>query len=67
MSDCDICMGSRRVRVGWGFPPRKSIDARAEYDPCPGCTPPPDTFHARRTAQLLRETRARRQAVEGGE
>lgn len=57
--DCDICMGRRMVMVGMTFPPNKTIAVKYEYDFCPGCTPPPHTFHAKRTAQILRETRER--------
>jgi len=59
-NDCTICMGRRRVCVGISFPPKSTIAVKAEYDPCPGCTPPPHTFHAKRTAQILTETRAKR-------
>ena len=57
MSDCTICMGHGRVMVGMSFPPNSTIAVKAEYDPCPGCTPPPHTFHAKRTAQILAEIR----------
>jgi len=56
-NDCDICLGRRHVKVGISFPPKSTIGFKVEYDPCPGCTPPPHTFHARRTAQILREMR----------
>jgi hypothetical protein len=46
--------------VGMSFPPKSTIAVKYEYDPCPGCTPPPHTFHAKRTAQILRETREAR-------
>lgn len=59
-NDCTICMGRKRVAVGLSFPPRQTIGFKVEYDPCPGCTPPPHTFHARRTAQILMETRGKR-------
>ena len=55
---CDICHGSRRVMVGMSFPPKSTITVKCEYDPCPECTPPPHTFHARRMVQILRKTRA---------
>ncbi len=58
--DCDICMGRGRVMVGMSYPAKSTIAVKYEYDPCPGCTPPPHTFHARRTAQILLETRERR-------
>ncbi len=57
---CLICMGRGRVLVGMSFPPKNTIAVKYEYDPCPGCTPPPHTFHAKRTAQILRETREAR-------
>ena len=63
-NDCKICMGQRRVCVGISFPPKSTIAVKAEYDPCPGCTPGPHTFHAKRTAQRLQETRAK--AAKGG-
>ncbi len=58
-NDCEICMGRGRVMVGMSFPPKRTIAVHYEYDPCPGCTPPPHTFHAKRTAQILQETRNR--------
>ncbi len=58
--DCDICMGKGRVLVGMSYPPGKTIEVKFEYDPCPNCTPLPHTFHAKRTAQILRETREQR-------
>ena len=66
-NDCTTCMGRRRVCVGVSFPPKSTIAVTTEYDPCPGCTPPPHTFHAKRTAQILAETRARRVASKEGE
>ncbi len=67
MARCEICMGRGTVMVGLSYPPGKTIAVTCEYDPCPGCTPPPHTFHARRTVQILREMRARREQKEGGE
>lgn len=58
-NDCTICMGRRKVCVGISFPPQSTIAVKAEYDPCPGCTPPPHTFHAKRTVRILQEIRAR--------
>ena len=52
---CIICMGKGRVLVGMSYPPKKTVAVKYEYDPCPGCTAPPHTFHARRTAQILQE------------
>ena len=59
-NDCTICRGRKRVAVALSSPPRQTIGFKVEYDPCPGCTPPPHTFHARRTAQILMETREQR-------
>lgn len=59
-NDCEICMGRRRVLVGMSYPPNRTIEVKCEYDPCPGCTPPPHTFHARRKAQILKEMREKR-------
>jgi hypothetical protein len=63
--DCEICMGRGQVMVGLSYLPGAKYHYKAEYDPCPGCTPP-HKFHARRTAQRLRETRERRIALNGG-
>ncbi len=60
LPECEICMGRKRIAVGLSFPPRKTIGFKVEYDPCPGCTPPPHTFHANRQAQILMETRGHR-------
>ena len=54
-SDCLTCMGEGRLMVGMTYPPNKTIAVKFEYDPCPDCTPPPHTFHAKRTAQILKE------------
>ena len=56
-NDCTICIGRRVVKVGISFPPGQTIGFKVEYDPCPGCTPPPHTFHAKRTTQILKEMR----------
>ena len=34
--ECNICHGSRQVKVGWS--PVNNIKIRVEYDPCPNCT-----------------------------
>lgn len=60
--DCLICMGRGRVMVGMSYPPKSTVAVKCEYDPCPGCTPPPHTFHAMRTAKILRQTREIREA-----
>ena len=53
--------------VGMSYPPNSTISVKAEYDPCRGCTPPPHTFHAKRTARILIETRNRSTALRGPE
>ena len=58
---CLTCMGRGKVMVGMSYPPNKTLAVKAEYDPCPDCTPPPHTFHARRQAQILKEIRMRDQ------
>lgn len=50
--ECNICHGSRQVKVGWS--PINNIKIRVEYDPCPNCTPGPHSFHAKQTADHLR-------------
>ena len=57
---CEICMGMGKLLVGLSFPPKKTIAVCYEYDPCPACQPPPHTFHARRTMQIIAETKERR-------
>ena len=59
-TDCLICRGEKRVLVGMSYPPNKTIAVTMEYDPCPECTPGPHSFHAKRTAQILREMRTPR-------
>lgn len=56
---CQICRGRRKVCVGISFPPKSTVGVKAEYDPCPCCTKPPHTFHAKRTAQILQKMRSR--------
>jgi len=63
---CIICMGSRRVKVGVSFPPNRTIAFKVEYDPCPGCTPPPHSYHAKLTAQRLQEMHTARAALNTG-
>lgn len=58
MSDCETCMGQGRVMVGLSYPPGKTIAVKFEYEPCPDCTPGPHSFWAKRTAQILKATRA---------
>ena len=59
---CLTCMDNRRVMVGMSYPPGKTIDVHFEYEPCPDCTKGPHSFWARRTAQIIKDTRARREA-----
>lgn len=59
---CLICMGRKRVLVGMSFPPKSTIGVKYEYEPCPSCQPGPHSFHARRTMQVLIETREKREA-----
>ncbi len=58
LSDCEICLSEKRLMVGMSFPPGKTIGVKYEYDPCPGCTPPPHSFYARRRAQMIKQERA---------
>ena len=55
--ECLTCMGEKRLLVGMTYPPNKTIAVKIEYEPCPDCTLPPHTFHAMRTAQILKERR----------
>lgn len=57
--NCATCHETRRVMVGMSFPPNKTIAVKYEYEPCPECMPGPHSFHAKRTAQILQETRER--------
>ncbi len=57
--DCQICMGTKRVKVGMSFPPNRTIDFKVEYDPCPNCTPGPHSYHALIVAQRLADADAR--------
>lgn len=59
---CLICMGRKRVLVGMSFPPKSTIGVKYEYEPCPSCQQGPHSFYARRTMQILIETRTRREA-----
>jgi hypothetical protein len=63
-NDCQICMGTGRICTGISFPPGSTYLVKCEYEPCPECNEPPHSFHAKRTAQILRETRERRIANE---
>ena len=53
---CPICKGERRVKVG--FTPVDNVRVSIEYDPCPGCTPPPHTYHAKKVAAEIAALRA---------
>lgn len=65
---CIICSGKGRVLVGMSYPPKKTISVKYEYDPCPGCTPPPHSYFAILAARTLREmhtARSSRAALAG--
>ena len=57
-SDCKVCFGRKKILVGMSFPPKSTIGVKYEYDPCPGCTPPPHSFYARRRAQDILKAQA---------
>lgn len=57
MDDCPVCHGERTVIVGWSQVPRSTYKVKWERDPCPGCTPPPHSFHAKRKADAILEHR----------
>ena len=57
LSGCLICMGRKRVMVGMSYPPNRTIAVKYEYEPCPNCQRGPHSFYARRTMQILIETR----------
>lgn len=59
---CIICLGKGRVLVGMSFPPKKTVAVKYEYDPCPGCTPPPHSYHALLVAKTLQEMHTARSA-----
>jgi len=52
---CSICHDTKQVKVGWS--PRGTYGVRIEYDPCPACTSPPHTFHAKQVMQQINELR----------
>lgn len=62
-NDCMTCMGRRKLLVGMSFPPKQTIGFKAEYEPCPDCTPGPHSFWAKRTAQIRKELRAKREGT----
>ena len=54
MGDCDICHGSSKLKVGWTPKPRSTYGVHIKYDPCPNCTAPPHSFHAKQAmAQII--------------
>ena len=57
MDDCPVCMGKGRLLVGMTYPPGKTIAVKFEYDPCPNCTQGPHSFHAKQTADHIRNIR----------
>ena len=58
-ADCNICHDTKQVKVGWHPHPRVLSGIKVEYDPCPSCTPPPHTFHAKQVMQQIKELRTR--------
>lgn len=60
MPDCETCHSTGKIMVGMSYPPGKTIAVHFEYDPCPDCTAGPYTFHAKRTAQIIKDTRNKR-------
>lgn len=56
---CETCHGEGRVKVGWSPAPKSKIGIRAEYDPCPACTPPPHTFWAKKIGAQIAGIRER--------
>ena len=65
---CIICGGNGRVLVGMSYRNQKTVTVTYEYDPCPGCTPPPHSYHAKLAAKTLQEmhvARAERAALKG--
>jgi len=57
---CQTCNGERRLKVGWSQAPRSTYKIRVEYDPCPRCTKPPHTFHAKKIAAQIDDLRNRK-------
>jgi hypothetical protein len=55
---CSICQGEKTVIVGWSQMPRSTYKVKWERDACPGCTPPPHSFHAKIIAQRRLEQTA---------
>jgi hypothetical protein len=63
-ADCSICHDTKQVKVGWSPKPRSTYGIKVEYDPCPACTPPPHTFHAKQVMHQIKELRARTKLAE---
>ncbi len=51
---CEICHGSREVKVGWHPVVGSTYKIKVDYDPCPNCTPGPHSFYAKQTADHIR-------------
>ena len=60
MTCCQTCDGHGKLKVGWSAVPTSTTKIRVEYDPCPTCTPPPHTFHAKKVAQQIADIQARK-------
>ena len=58
-ANCSTCHDTKQVKVGWSPKPRGTYGVTIEYDPCPACTPPPHTFHAKQVMQQINELRDR--------
>jgi len=55
-ADCSICHDTKQVKVGWSQ--KGGGKYTIEFDPCPSCTPPPHTFHAKQVMLQIEELRA---------
>ena len=55
-ANCSICRDTKQVKVGWS-PKSRGVTSAIEYAPCPACTPPPHTFHAKQVMQQMNELR----------
>lgn len=56
-ANCSICHDAKQVKVGWSPAPRSRYALKVEYDPCPACTLPPHTSHAKQVMQQMNELR----------
>lgn len=56
---CKTCSGEGRVKVGWSQSLKSKYGIKIEYDPCPSCTPPPHTYHAKKIAMQIAEIHER--------